>query len=210
MRFCLGEAGKVNYADSPQRRYSVGTLAHSTAIVDGLGQNSRRAHQNGHSKSLNALDDIDCALEGPCPWIKGMYVHGYGVKGEVAVRHKRTVILHSATRITITDRFSADDVKPHVIEILFHLLKDNYEMQDSGACTIGERPNISLTSRATGGEVLSVSAVFGGSEPDLRGWAAMDSADYKGSKDLVPRPCITVTARMEQNIEVVTELSICD
>jgi len=206
----LGEAGKVNYADSPQRRYSVGTLAHSTAIVDGLGQNSRRAHQNGHSKSLNALDDIDCALEATCPWIKGMYVHGYGVKGEVAVRHKRTVILHSATRITITDRFSADDVKPHVIEILFHLLKDNYEMQDSGACTIGESPNISLTSRATGGEVLSVSAVFGGNEPDLRGWAAMDSADYKGSKDLVPRPCITVTARMEQNIEVVTELSICD
>ncbi len=207
----LGEAGVVGYADSPQRRYSLETLAHSTAIVDGFGQNSRRMHlRNGNGKLLDTLSDIDYVLEGSCPWIKGTYTHGYGVNGEVAVKHERTIILNSATLITIADRFSADDTKPHVIEILFHLLKDNYDMQDAGAYTIGESPNVSLTARATGGESLSVSAVHGGSEPDLRGWAAMDPADYKGSNDLVPRLCITLTARMERNIEVLTELRILD
>lgn len=206
----LGEAGIVNYADSPQRRYSLGTLAHSTALVDGLGQNSRRVYRGDSQDRLNACHDVDCDLEVSSPWIKGTYEHGYGKEGKVAVRHERTVILNSEKLITVTDHFFATDAKRHVVEILFHLLKHDYIVQDAEARSIGESPNIAIAARSTGGVPLTISGVRGGTEPDLRGWAAMDRADYKGSNDLVPRPCITVTARMERSLEVVTELRILD
>ena len=40
----IGEAGKVDYHDTPERRYSLTTLGHSTAIVDGMGQNRGKTY----------------------------------------------------------------------------------------------------------------------------------------------------------------------
>jgi len=206
----LGEAGTVNYADSPQRRYSLGSLAHSTAIVDGQQQNSRRAFRMAGKSPLDALTGATCDLTSDTPWIKGIYKDGYGSEGQIAVKHERTVMLNSADLITITDRFSSSDATPHRIEIIFHLLTNGYEMQEAGARSIGKGPNIAVTARSMDGAPLTVAGVCGGTDPDLRGWAAMDPAEYKGSNDLVPRPCITISARMLYSIEIVTEISILD
>lgn len=204
----VGEAGKVNYSDSPQRNYSLTSLAHSTAIVDGCGQNSRRVYQNSDVVSEKPAKNIECNLEGSPPWIKGVYEDGYGVDGGIGVTHQRTVILNSPTLITLRDRFCAHDEEAHIVEILFHLLTESYEITQTGARSTGRGPNVSIVARTTGAEPFSVSGACGGSYPDLRGWAAMDNADYKGSNDLVPRPCITITARMERCIEMVTEITI--
>ena len=204
----LGEAGKVDYADSPQRRYSLGTLAHSTAIVDGHQQNSRRQYKG--QDGSEALVGVTSDLESSSPWIKGIYDCGYGHEGDIAVRHERSVMLNSANLITVTDQFYANDDTPHTIEILFHLLKEEYEMQEDGARSIGEGPNLILTTQSIGDTPLIVEGICGKTEPDLRGWAEMDPVDYKGSYDLVPRPCITIKSRMSGSIKIVTQIHVVD
>ena len=205
----IGEAGKVNYSDSPQRSYSLGTLAHSTAIVDGCQQNSRRLHlkMGGTQASdgpVKAQHDLNCTT----PWVQGAYEDGYGDQGEVAVRHERRVVLNSADLVTITDRFTAQDDRSHRVEILFHLLKDGYEMLPRGARSTGDGPQVELVAHRGDDKTITVSGVCGGEEPDLRGWAEMDRKDYRGSKDLVPRPCITISCEMVKSLEVITEIRI--
>lgn len=203
----LGEAGKVDYADSPQRRYSLGTLAHSTALVDGQDQNSRRLFQRG-TRPLDMLADLSCDLKSATPWVQAAYEDGYGAAGDIAVIHERTVMLCSADLILVTDRFRADDSLPHTIEILFHLLRDGFEMCGDRCRSTGKGPHLEISATRNDGKALAVAGICGGTEPDLRGLGSKEVADFNGSNELVPRPCITITAELEDEVEIVTKISI--
>ena len=50
----IGEAGLVDYAKSTKREYSLGTLAHSSAIIDGQQQNRARQFKEG-ARPLDTL-----------------------------------------------------------------------------------------------------------------------------------------------------------
>jgi len=206
-RDLIGEAGIVDYADSPQRRYSLGTLAHSTAVVDGRGQNSRRTFGKGR-RPLDAVAEAEYDINSGTPWIRAAYEDGYGSDGEIPVIHERTVMLQSAEHIRITDRFRAEDTVAHTVEILFHLLTGEMEISGTTCCTKGEAPNLILTSCRTDGKALRLSGVKGGAPPDLRGWASRAPDDDTGRHELVPRPCLTLTVVMIAEVEVVTDITI--
>ncbi len=205
----IGEAGVVDYADSPQRRYSRGTLAHSTAIVDGEGQNSRRTFVKGE-RPLDAVVDAEYDLESTTPWIRAAYEDGYGAEGEVRVRHERTLMLTGADTVRVTDRFDAGDNGAHTVEVLFHLLTADMEIAGNTCRATGAGPALVLRAHRPDGEALLLSGAKGGTEPDLRGWAQRDPAEDTGRNELVPRPCLTLTAEMVGRVEIVTDITIGD
>ena len=207
----LGEAGLVDYAGSSQRAYSLTTLAHSTAIVDGQQQNRMRLFKAGKLKYLPNGKADATYVNNATPSIKGVYQDGYGAKNEIEVVHERTVVLNSADLITITDSFRAQDGVAHKIEILFHLLKDGFTIEKNKCSSTGKGPNIVLSCSRADAKALTVTGVSGGGDRgDLRGWAAMNPADFQGTYVLVPRPCITIAADMTDEVEIVTEITIVD
>ena len=117
----IGEAGTVDYADSPQRHYSLSSLAHSTAIVDGLGQN-REKHPT--RTPLDKKAEIEADFASPQPWVEATYDEGYGPESIKSVSHTRRVTLLNECQIEILDRFVASDNEAHCVELLFHILMD--------------------------------------------------------------------------------------
>ncbi len=201
----IGEAGIVDYSDTPERRYSLTTLAHSTAIVDGLGQN-RRLHYADNKPALDTVATLECDLETEQAWASAMYDEGYGPDLEKSVSHKRTVTLLDKHTIQILDTFTCNDENEHKIEILFHAMKDKAELNDNIFKTIGTGANAQLTWSSDETNILAAMHC-GGHEPDLRGWGSPDNYDA-GLYEVIPRPCLTLALSVKQEATVTTNIII--
>lgn len=203
----IGEAGLVDYADSPERRYSLGTLAHSTAIVDGHGQNRGQDYVKAQipmDAKVEAEHDFDCAE----PWIRARYDEGYGPDSAIDVVHERTVTLKSVSRIEVRDRLTAQDGRSHRAEILYHVLKDQYAVDGNAFVTKDTGANVRISAVRADGNAIEMTHVCAGDGPDLRGWAKPPFDPNSGRHDLAPRPCVTFSAEFEQSVEIVTTIEI--
>ncbi len=203
----IGEAGTTAYADSPLRRYSRSTLAHSTAIVDGYGQSRRRTFAPG-KLPMDADAGIERDLDAEQPWVRGRYDEGYGPDGAVDIVHTRTVTLRSPDVVEVRDRFDSRDGLAHRAEILFHVLRDHYSAADGEFVSREDGANVRLSAVRTDGGEVDFACVRGGEEPDLRGWAKPDVPPATGPNLPVPRPCVTFSVEFADTAEVVTTIEI--
>jgi hypothetical protein len=201
----IGEAGLVDYADSPQRSYSLATRAHSTALVDGFDQN-RGSTYNKDEVDLDAPAGIVVDFDAATAWARATYDEGYGPRGAVRVQHTRTISLVDRDTVTVTDQFSADDAAEHTVEILFHVLVEPVELLGQTLLTRGPGGNVAITASRPDIGGLAMSVVTGGDTPDLRGWAQRPTNEMTGVWEPVPRPCLTLTARFTGTLEVRTRL----
>lgn len=202
----IGEAGKVDYNDSPERRYSLTTLAHSTALVDGLGQNRGKTYRDNPTP-LEATADMPHDFSIAEPWAESTYDEGYGPDQLALVKHKRRVILKSKNEVEIIDEFMSSDGKAHSIEILFHCLTDDAKLDTQSLTTLGDHVNASL--HWDSDTSIEASLVCGGDTPDLRGWAEPDG-NQDGKLVVVPRPCLTLKLTCEDTARVRTVIRILD
>ena len=203
----IGEAGLVDYADSPQRRYSLSTRAHSTALVDGLDQN-RQLNYRRDAIKLNEPAGIECDLQAQIPWARARYDQGYGPDAAVAVTHTRTVALLDGALIVVHDHFLADDAAEHTAEVLFHVLVEPVDSDGPSLVSRGPGPNVGVAAARVGTGELQGETVIGGDAPDLRGWAQRPLKELGGTWHLVPRPCLTLSARFTGEMEVVTAVRV--
>ncbi|MEX0746281.1 MAG: alginate lyase family protein [Phycisphaeraceae bacterium] len=203
----IGEAGLVDYADSPQRRYSLTTRAHSTALLDGLDQN-RAANYHRDTLVLDRRAALECDLNADVPWARATYDEGYGPEAAVAVAHTRTVALLDADTVVIHDRFAAGDEAEHTAEVLFHVLVEPVQSEGATLLSRGPAANLAIAGMRLDGGVLDGHTVTGGQSPDLRGWAQRPMNELAGTWEPVPRPCLTLTGRFTGAMEVVTVVRV--
>ncbi|PCJ59972.1 MAG: hypothetical protein COA79_09200 [Planctomycetota bacterium] len=202
----IGEAGTVDYSDTPQRHYSLQTPAHSTAIVDGEWQNRKKNYKRG-VRPLDALAETICNLDDPQPSASAIYSEGYGPDLDVSVIHKRTVKLIDQKNVEITDEFSSEDESEHLVEILFHIQMDEAVVIQNGAKG-KNKDGLTMNIQAYPTNVkIYPSIIVGGEKPDLRGWAAPDIYT-KGYWDVVPRPCLTLTTKFKNKFELKTKIQV--
>jgi hypothetical protein len=204
----LGDAGIVDYNDSPERFYSLETFAHNTAVVDGWGQNRRTGYYRSPRPKIEESPDLICDLHAAQPWVSAEYAEGYGPEQKHCVRHKRTVTMRSPNLIEVRDEFSSRDHQPHDIEILFHFLTETAKLdQNSRRCSASKKgTDISIAWHCDHAEVKA-SVVCGGDDPDLRGWAEPDSSE-DGLLIVVPRPCLTLKANVQDSLIVTSNIHI--
>jgi hypothetical protein len=202
----IGEAGIVDYADSPQRRYSSTTLAHSTALVDGAGQNRRHGFSRDNIDLL-AESGLESDLHAEVPWLRARYCDGYGPE-RIAVTHERTIGLAAEDLVIIRDHFVANDGAEHRIELLFHVMVETVEADEEDVSLVSRGPagNVALRSRRGDSADLKGAIVTGGDGPDLRGWSASPGDVVQAFWQLIPRPCWTVSAAFRDEIVIVTAI----
>ena len=201
----IGEAGTVDYSDSPQRHYSLSSLAHSTALIDGMGQNRSKHFSPG---ALHATAELEVDLTTDLPWAQATYDEGYGPQAIRTVTHTRKVTLLNDRQVEISDHFFASDPEFHQVEILFHILLDEAHVAD-GVLTATDRDGTTLqimpSTRTQ--DPVEMQIATGGSKPDLRGWATPDTLEA-GPWILTPRPCLTQKLSFRQQIMVTTHITI--
>ena len=206
----IGEAGTVDYADSPQRHYSLSSLGHSTAIIDGMGQNRRKHFTR---TPLNAKAGLEADLTSDQPWVRATYDEGYGPEANRAVSHTRKVTLLNKRQIVLLDQFTASDNELHCVELLFHILMDEAHVAD-GHFKASNREGDSLTLEPSTASQTALEMVLttGGFDPDLRGWASPDAPETgrpeAGTWLLVPRPCLTQRLTFHHQETVTTILTV--
>jgi len=201
----IGEAGLVDYADTPERRYSKTTLGHSTALVDGLGQN-RLAEYTAEKTKNNDLAGLEYDVECSAPWVRAHYDEGYGTPDNRCVVHTRKVILLSKNHIQVCDEFEPTDNQTHKIEILYHCIKDYAVLEGDIFQTKGEGSNFKLNWWCDG-EAVKANMIKGGKDPDLRGWAAPENYTL-GYWMVVEKPCLTLSLECSKKMAVVVDIHI--
>ena len=203
----IGEAGTVDYADSPQRRYCLSTLAHSTAMVDGHGQSRRIGFEQAHIP-LDRPADLRHDLDAATAWAEADYDEGYG-PDRIAVRHRRRVTLLADDLVEVRDEFDADDDRQHTVELLFHLLVPDAEIVAGGVRTTGAAGNCALATIDAAGSVIGGSLAVGDDGPDLRGWASpVAGGPEPDAYNLAPLPCWTVSHAFSGRASLVTRIAI--
>lgn len=203
----IGEAGTVDYSDTPERRYSLETLAHSTAIIDGKYQNRSKNYIKG-SRPIDALADTICHFNSEQPSASAVYSEGYGKDLEIKVTHTRTVKLLNKENVEITDEFEAQDSIEHTVEILYHILMDEATTIDGGA--LGRNNDgltLSIQAKTIDDIQIKPEIKTGGDKPDLRGWAAPD-VYTKGYWALVPRPCLTLKFSFKNKSKLISIIKV--
>jgi hypothetical protein len=208
-RDLIGEAGIVDYSDTPERHYCLTTLAHSTAIMDGHMQNRRENRIKG-TMDLKADAGIEYDFESDTPWVKADYGFGYGPGRKIKVTHMRAVFLDSSSQVTVIDRFTARDNNEHTAEILFHVLCPEYDFNGSVLTTKQGYGNVALrVAKTTEGITPELTVVCGGTEPDLRGWAdeCVDRA-ARGYHWVEALPCLTIKVPFTGTSEIETKIEI--
>jgi hypothetical protein len=115
-RELLTEAGTYRYDRSTYRRYVLGTWAHNTILVDGLGQ--KRGGLRDTYTTDEPLDNL---------WLHndlfdaadGVYDNGYGPKRAIQVQHERTVVFLRNDYWVVLDRLHGTG--NHKLDILWNL-----------------------------------------------------------------------------------------
>lgn len=204
-RDLIGEAGIVDYSGSPERTYSLTTLAHSTAIVDGLMQH-RKMQYLKNPPDIKARAVLDYDLNVDEAWVEAVYDEGYGPDELPLLQHRRKIILKSQTEIQVIDTFSQLSNESHNVEILFHCAKDHAVLDSGIFQSTGDGANVSVEWTCEQSKIES-SMCCAGTEPDLRGWGAPDDHS-NGLFALVPRPCLTLSLCCTQKTVVTSTIRI--
>lgn len=200
----LGEGGMVDYNDTPERRFSLGTLAHNTAVIDGMEQNRRKTYWD-NPWPIDGVANLEHDFTGEQPWVRATYDEGYGEDQVRTVSHTRTLRLLDRKTVEIVDVFSANDNQQHQIEILFHIMSDDAGLKDA-TCQC-RKAGTAFTITWQSDEAIETDLHSGGREPDLRGYAEPDQ-QRPGLREVVPRPCLTLAANMTDKLQIVTTISI--
>ena len=184
----LYDSSSVSYRD-----YLTSTRAHSTGLVDGVGQHSRGRPESWVPEESTGLEwsvgegEIRAAAA---------YDLGYGEDNSIDVVHRREIVFVRERLWVVFDRFEGKG--RHEVELRFQFAPGKVELCDGGARTRLGDANLLLRS--------SASVPYGerrgeeGQEGPRGGWY---SSSYG---QLEPAPCVALDVRTELPVEMATLL----
>ncbi|NQT53353.1 heparinase II/III family protein [bacterium] len=167
------DPGNYRYDSSPWRRYTIGTFAHNTLLVDGQPQR-RRGRRKSYvvkeplpTNTWLASDRLDYAA--------GQYDQGYGAGNKIEIIHRREVVFVKPTTPGAADGYwlvvdTLAGKGEHLYESLFHFDADEAEVEGTAVRTIDPTPNCLIAAAPQPG--LSVRIVKGQTEPHVQGFIA--------------------------------------
>ena len=159
------DTGPFVYTPGKWRDHAVGTAGHSTALVDGLGQDRidrgiehyAAETPTPHWESTEARD-----------YVVAEYNGGYG-PDSVAVVHRRHVLFRKPDYWVVVDEFHGEG--EHSVETLFQFATDISVTSDEGGTLTASSPGGPvLTIRPAAEQDASVEIVSGQEEPRVLGW----------------------------------------
>ncbi|MBI5092340.1 MAG: alginate lyase family protein [Candidatus Hydrogenedentes bacterium] len=192
----LIDPGPYHYTNDQWRQYFVSTAAHSTILIDGLGQNRSSGIEleaPEHPKPIWQSDDtLDFA--------SATYDSGYG-PDHLPVTHRRSIVFVKPQVGPKPNKYPGfwiilDEIAgegTHRVESLFHYAPGLTVTQDadlSVRTTMPEGPNLRITPAPHDG--LQAAIITGQETPTIQGWYAL------GHNDRQPAPVVSysVTAKL--------------
>jgi hypothetical protein len=166
----LTDPGYYTYSSAGEEgqmaQYLHSTAAHNLALVHGAGQRSRgdgqRATPNTEPSDYQFRDTGDVAQAA------GTYVHGFGDKGQIKVRHHRQVTYDRAQdRVLIEDRFEGQG--PHRVALHWQLPPEARVTTSAGGFQSRMQHTTLRAHITSSGPVVAAQIARGQKEP-LRGW----------------------------------------
>ncbi len=181
----LVDVGPSSYRKDKWRWHAISTAAHSTVLIDGLGQERIENKQElipseTEMPFWESNDRYDYAV--------GRYSCGYGLD-KIPVVHERHVVFRKPEYWIVVDRILGEG--EHKIESRFQFA-DDLEVHADGlkAATSGsDQPNLSIEAAPLDG--LKLDVVKGQAEPVLRGWILTDRSKQ------IPAPLASYTIHSE-------------
>ena len=202
---CLGEnnilteAKRYAYDTSAMRQYSLGTHAHSTVLVDGMGQNRRKTY-TWQPEDIEKKSDLQYKLNDAVDAARAVYDEGYGDEPDKTVTHERSVYFFKKPEgvqpfAVVVDRLTADRERDYEVQWML----DTKQLAMNGL-QVTAGPLRLLVSEAPM-ETAGLRVACGQQFPELQGWLcnSMQLKDYR------PIPAVRHTLH-GQNIRWVTVL----
>ena len=184
----LTEGGVYAYDSSPSRRYVLSTRAHNTTMIDGFEQSRRGASRDTYV-SKAPLDNRWITTP-VYDYAEGRYDEGYGKdKAKIATHYRRVVFLKPKFWLVI-DRLLPNDAESHRYDAIFHVLADEYAVDERTGAFVGTSPGqAGLAIHPLSQGNMAVEVVRGQKEPVFQGWVPGG-----GQYNVVPVPTPVYTA----------------
>ena len=174
------EVGGYAYEQSPMRYYSLSTLGHNTAIINGLGQNRFKDFKWNES-DLQSKEPLHTYSREGIDYVEAIYDEGYGENADRIATHRRRVYFINNRKnilpyFIILDRIKSVDFSK--LEVLWHFDTKNINATDFGY----ETDDLDVYFSGDSGNIN----ILCGSIDPYDGWCAnrMISGDYR------PIPCL--------------------
>jgi hypothetical protein len=178
----LTDAGAYAYTGEPAyRAYFVGTAAHNTVMLDGLGQNRYRDRR--HRRPIPAprakpAAGVRWVSTEAYDAVSGVYDEGYAPAGaegrghpgaEIMVRHTRRILFVKPDYWLLVDELDGTGV--HDVEQLFHFPAGAQAAVEDGAVHAGYPNGAALQLVPLDGAAPEWSLIEGATDP-IQGWVA--------------------------------------
>ena len=158
------DTGSFEYVTNKWREHAVSTSAHSTALIDGLGQRRIEAGIE-HYASETPTPHWESTAERD--YVVAQYDAGYG-PDSVAVVHRRHVVFQKPDYWVVVDEFSGEG--EHTTETLFQFAPDITVTNENSSTVIARSPSGPALTIQSASPADSVSIVTGQEEPRVLGW----------------------------------------
>jgi len=187
----LSDPGRYRYVPDKWRAYMLSTAAHSTVMVDGLGQSRldlRKTYTAPAHLEHEALPPgIAWHSEAEFDYARGQYADGYGPE-HLRVTHERHIFFKKPEYWVVVDYITGDG--EHTVESLFHFVPGSVKLDPEELTAVTDnRDEANLLIAAAAKEGLSATVVEGQEEP-VQGWSALAPGE--------PQPSPTVIYRIER------------
>ena len=159
------DPGPFEYVSNKWREHAISTAAHSTAIVDGLGQDRiERGIEHYATETARphweSTDDRD--------YVVAQYDAGYG-SDSLAVVHRRHVMFRKPDYWVVVDEFRGEG--EHTVETLFQFGPDIEVSSGGGLGVVARSPRgPALVVRPSSAADMAMDVVVGQEEPRVLGW----------------------------------------
>lgn len=160
----LAEAQSYAYDTSKMRYYSLSSVAHNTALVDGEGQN-RLLNNHWDDSMLHSVEKVRFGERSGVEYATAAYDEGYGVRAENTATHTRTVYFVRNPEIgspyfLIKDKLCSDQDRKY--DIVWHYRTEKLDTGENMAVC----DELTTYFAGDAGEIKVIS----GSEEPFEGW----------------------------------------
>ncbi len=179
----LVESNRYAYDKSDIRTYVLGSSAHNTVLVDGMGQNRKKGY-SWTQDQLESVENIPVYFSEDVDFAHGVYEEGYGPDALRLARHERDVIFVKKPKeglpyVVAIDTLTAEE--EHTFEAVWHYdTKEDVDIKD-GIISFSEMTTF------LAGDIGECRIVKGQTEPFVQGIICRSTrqGDYEAIPTLI-------------------------